>query len=184
MVKMYEKKNLSCCSCLKVAELHTISTYFSCKIQLFVSFLLPISENVYFSYPLLVRRKETPETSVTCMRNIFYHLPTLIKHNFFYLFSLRQFYIISLLHLQRCEKTGWRQSLQDALCGQLRYLELAYLLLATLAADLFYSDREILVAHFALIITVQYPPFLKTVVLLEVNIITFCNKVTTVTFPL
>ena len=44
MVKMYEKKNLSSCSCLKVAELHTISTYFSSKIQLFASFLLSISE--------------------------------------------------------------------------------------------------------------------------------------------
>lgn len=38
--------------CLKVAELHTMSTYFSSKIQLFglfVSFLPSISEIVYFS---------------------------------------------------------------------------------------------------------------------------------------
>lgn len=38
--------------CLKVAELHTMLTYFSSKIQLFglfVSFLPSISEIVYFS---------------------------------------------------------------------------------------------------------------------------------------
>ena len=46
---------------------------------------------------------------------------------------------------------------------------------ATLAADLFHSDRDILVGHFALTITVQYPPSLKSVVLLEVNI-TGCNQ--------
>ena len=46
---------------------------------------------------------------------------------------------------------------------------------STLAADLFHSDREILVGHFALTITVQYPPSLKSVVLFEVNI-TGCNQ--------
>ena len=46
---------------------------------------------------------------------------------------------------------------------------------STLAADLFHSDRDILVGHFALTITVQYPPSLKRVVLLEVNI-TGCNQ--------
>ena len=39
-----------------------------------------------------------------------------------------------------------------------------------------------LVGHFALTITVQYPPSLKSVVLLEVKF-TVCNKVT-VTLPL
>ena len=52
--------------------------------------------------------------------------------NFFYLLSLRQFYIISL---SRYEKAGWPQSLQDALCGWLPYLVLAHWLLAEYASS-------------------------------------------------
>ena len=138
------------------------------------SFLLPS----YYPHPKLFNIFLSPywwherKPLLPVWRNFFIIYRHSLNINFFHILSLRQFYIISLL---RHEKTGWRQSLQDALYEWLCYLVLAHWLLATLATDLFHSDREILVGHFAFTITVQYSPSLKSVVLLEVNI-TGCNQ--------
>ena len=78
------------------------------------SFLLPS----YYPHPKLFNIFLSPywwherKPLLPVWRNFFIIYRHSLNINFFHILSLRQFYIISLL---RHEKTGWRQSLQDAL---------------------------------------------------------------------